>query len=167
MNKSSKTLQITRIALLIALEIVLSRFLSISTPIVKIGFAFIPLSMIAMLYGPLYSTIAAALADFIGAMLFPVGAFFPGFTLTAGLVGLTYGMFLQKNGAKSFLKVIISVLIVNIVLHLGLNTVWISMISGKGYIALLPTRVMSNVAIIPIQVVIIKFVYEMLIKKIK
>ena len=46
--------KVTRIGLLIAVEIVLSRLLSISTPITKIGFAFIPLSIIGMLYGPIW-----------------------------------------------------------------------------------------------------------------
>lgn len=166
-KNDNKTLRITRIALLIAMQIILSRFLSIATPVVKIGFAFVPLSIIGMLYGPMYSAIAAGIADYLGSNLFPIGAYHPGFTITSILVGLTYGIFLQKKGAKSFLKIIVAVFIINIVLHLGLNTYWISTISGKGYLALLPTRVMSNVAIIPIQVVTIKFVYEVFIKKLK
>ena len=46
--RSEKVRKITTIALLIAVEILLSRFLSIATPIVKIGFSFLPIAMIAM-----------------------------------------------------------------------------------------------------------------------
>ena len=62
--------KVTRIGLLIAVEIVLSRFLSISTPITKIGFAFIPLSMIGMM------TIAPALSNLLLPVITPVANLF-------------------------------------------------------------------------------------------
>ncbi len=89
---TTKTLTLS--ALLAALEIVLSRFLSISAWNTKIGFAFVPVALAALLLGPLNAGIVAALADFLGALLFPVGPYFPGFTLTAFLMGLCYGVFL-------------------------------------------------------------------------
>ncbi|MBQ5782463.1 MAG: folate family ECF transporter S component [Oscillospiraceae bacterium] len=159
--------KITRIGLLIAVEIVLSRFLSISTPITKIGFAFIPLSIIGMMYGPLYGGIAGALCDFIGAILFPIGAYFPGYTLTAFLSGATYGLFLQKDGAKSWGKITAASLIINLVYHLGINTYWTTLFTGKGYLALLPTRVFSNVVLVPMEIIVIKLAYELLVKRIK
>ena len=74
-------------------EVVLSRFLSISTESLKIGFAFVPLVCCAMLYGPVWGAVAGGLADFIGAVLFPIGPYFPGFTLTNALIGLVFGLF--------------------------------------------------------------------------
>ena len=159
--------KVTRIGLLIAVEIVLSRFLSISTPITKIGFAFIPLSMIGMLYGPLYGGIAGALCDFIGAILFPIGAYFPGYTLTAALSGATYGFFLQNGGAKSLGKVTVASVVINIVYHLGINTYWTTLFTGKGYLALLPTRIFSNVVLLPMEIVIIMLTYKFLVEKIE
>lgn len=157
--------KVTRIGLLIAVEIVLSRLLSISTPITKIGFAFIPLSIIGMLYGPIYGGIAGALCDFIGAMLFPIGAYFPGYTLTAFLSGATYGLFLQNGGAKSTAKVTVASVIINVVYHLGINTYWTSLFTGKGYLALLPTRMFSNIVLIPLEIIVIKLAYEFLVKR--
>lgn len=154
-------LKITNIALLIALEIVLSRFLSISTPIVKIGFSFIPLSMLAMLYGPFYAGAGAAIADIIGAMLFPVGPFFPGYTLTAALTGLTYGLLLYRR-PKSWGRILAAVLIVTMALNLGLNTVWIQMTTGKAYMALLAPRVIKSLAMVPIMTLLIRFAWEKL-----
>ena len=167
MNKNKFDVQkVTRIALLIALEIVLSRFLSISTPIAKIGFSFIPLAMIGMMYGPLYGGIAGGLCDFIGAILFPIGAYFPGYTLTAFLSGATYGLFLQKDGSKKWWKIIVASLIINLVYHLGINTYWTTLFTGKGYLALLPTRVFSNGVLMPMEIIVIKLVYEVLVKRI-
>lgn len=164
-NNKFDAVKITRISLLIALEIVLSRFLSISTPITKIGFAFIPLSMIGMLYGPVYGCVAGALCDFIGAILFPIGAYFPGYTLTAALSGATYGYFLRDGGAKSTAKVAAATVIINIVYHLGINTYWTTLFTGKGYLALLPTRMISNVVLIPLQIVMIKMAYKMMVER--
>lgn len=162
---NSNITKLTRTALLIAISIVLSRFLSIQTPIAKIGFSFVPLAVIGMLYGPAWAALGAAVADYIGATLFPVGAYFPGFTVTAALAGGTYGFFLQKDGAKSIVKVIAAAVVVNICWHLCLNTLWLQMITGKGYLALLPARIMSNALMVPVQAVCIKFVYEVMKKQ--
>ncbi|WP_313470196.1 folate family ECF transporter S component, partial [Carnobacterium sp.] len=62
---------ISIIGLLMALDIILTRFVAIETPIVRIGFGFLPVAIIAMLYGPWIAGIAAAITDFMGIMLFP------------------------------------------------------------------------------------------------
>lgn len=159
--RSKPALKIANIALLIALEIVLSRFLSISTPIVKIGFSFVPLSMLAMLYGPFYAASGAAIADIIGAVLFPLGAYFPGYTLTAALTGLTYGLLLYQR-PKSWWRILAAVLIVALLLNLGLNTVWIHMTTGKAYMVLLMPRIVKSLAMVPIMTLLIRFAWEKL-----
>ena len=71
--------------MLLALEIVLSRMLSIRTPITTIGFGFVPLVMAGILFGPVPAAIVAALADILGALLFPIGAYYPPLTVTSNL----------------------------------------------------------------------------------
>ena len=86
MNKIT-TKDLVMMSLLVAITIILSRFLSISTPIIKIGFSFVPLTIAGILYGPKYTMIIAVIADLIGVTLI-TGDFFPGFTVTTALVGL-------------------------------------------------------------------------------
>jgi Predicted membrane protein len=143
--------RLVQVAVLIAVEVVLSRFLSISTPIVKIGFAFLPIALVAMLYGPLWAGATGALGDFIGAILFPIGAYFPGFTLTAFLSGFVFGVVLHHN-EKKISRICAGVAVSQLLLHLGLNTVWLWMITGRGYLAILPTRVAQCALMIPIQI---------------
>lgn len=150
---TAKMLAVT--ALLIAMEVILTRFLSVQTPILRISFGFLPIVLIALIYGPLYAGIGAALADIIGATLFPAGAFFPGFTLTAFLTGLVYGLMLY-NRRKSFVHICIAVLTVTIVLQLGLDTLWLSIITGKGYLALLPARIIKTAIMAPVQIICIR-----------
>ena len=62
----TKTKHMVWMGILIAVSIVLSRFLSFSAWNVKIGFAFIPIVIGAVLFGPVQGGIAAAAADFLG-----------------------------------------------------------------------------------------------------
>lgn len=147
-----------RLALLLALEVVLSRFLSISTPYVKISFAFLPLALAGMMYGPAAGAAVGGLADFLGAMLFPVGPFFPGFTLTAALRGATYGSFLHRGGCVEPWKVAGAVAVGGIVLSLGMNTLWISLLYDAPYWGLLPPRLLQEGILMPLQFVMLMLV---------
>ena len=157
------TKKLTTVALLTATEIILSRFLSIATPIVKIGFGFVPLAMVAMLYGPLWAGFAGAMADFLGAVIFPIGAYFPGFTATAFLKGVCYGVFLHRKEI-TWKHLIVAVSIVCLVFNLGLNTLWVKIITGKGYIALVIPRILQNLVMIPLQVFALRFVSNLMKK---
>ena len=61
---------ISKIGLLMALEIVLTQFISIETPIVRIVFGFLPIAIIGMLYGPWIAGMASAITDIVGTILF-------------------------------------------------------------------------------------------------
>ena len=151
--------KLIQISLLIAIEVILTRFCSIQTPIVRIGFGFLPIAIIGMMYGPLSAGIAYAIGDLLGMALFPSGSFFPGFTLTAFLTGATYGLFLY-NKPKTWPRIIGSVLTVCLVLNLGLDTYWLSILMGKGYLALLPTRIIKAALMIPVQTLIIGIIWK-------
>lgn len=148
---NTKTLVL--MAMLTALEIVLSRFLSISAWNTKIGFAFVPVVLAALLLGSLYAGLVAALADFLGAILFPIGAYFPGFTLTAFLTGLAYGLFLYRG--QSFRRILGAVLVHQLVLSLLLNTLWISVLYGSPFTPLLLTRLPQCVILAAVQLAVI------------
>ena len=82
----TKTKKIIFTALLLAVFILLERPLSIRTISNKISFGFIPLIIAAIYLGPKYSTLIGALGDLIGAFLMPSGIYFPGFTITGGVI---------------------------------------------------------------------------------
>ena len=155
---STRTLTLT--ALLVAIEIVLSRFLSISAWNIKIGFAFVPVAIAALLLGPVWAGITAALADFLGAILFPVGPYFPGFTLTAFLMGAVYGIFFYRK--QSLTRVVLAVAVHQFVLSLLLNTLWISVLYGSPYGPLLLTRIPQSVLLAVVQVVVIEALVRLL-----
>lgn len=162
MNKKFNVKKLVQISLLVALEIILTRFCSIQTPIVRIGFGFLPVCIIAIMYGPLSAGVANAIADIMGVTLFSTGGFFPGFTLTAFLSGITYGLFLY-NKPITWPRIIGAVLTTGLLLHLVLDTYWLSILMGKGFIALLPARILKQAIMIPVQTMAIGLVWKKII----
>lgn len=138
---------------LIAIEIVLSRFLSINAWNLRIGFSFVPIAIAGMLLGPLSAGIVAAVADVLGAILFPTGPFFPGFTLTAFLTGVIWGIFLYRK--QTPLRILFAVLINQLILSFLLNSLWISVLYGSPFMPLLATRIIQTAILIPVQFIVI------------
>ncbi|MGL4484288.1 MAG: folate family ECF transporter S component, partial [Anaerovoracaceae bacterium] len=97
--KKNKTQKLVFLGILIAINVLLSKPLSINLPTIRIGFGFLPMAFMGKIYGPIWSGVACAIADLIGAFLFPTGPFFPGFTLSAFLTGLTFGVVFQNRKA--------------------------------------------------------------------
>ncbi|MCI8481922.1 MAG: folate family ECF transporter S component [Clostridia bacterium] len=161
----SKLKKVILSGILLALLIVLNRFISIKTPLLVISFSFVPIMMAAIWLGPQYSTLIAALGDFIGAILFPFGTYFPGFTVSAGLTGLIYGLFLyRKSGqemtSKQFvIRLLISNLLVLGIVEIFVVSVWLKMMYGKAYLVVVSSRVLAQVLMFPIRIITI-FVLE-------
>lgn len=144
---------IVTLGLLIAIEIVLARFLSFSVWNMKIGLGFIPIVIAAIMFGPIQAGIVGALGDFFGAILFPIGAYFPGFTLTAFLTGMVLGLFLHK---KQTMGTILAAVAVNqLILSQVLNTYWVSVLYGSPYSGIFVTRIIQTLILIPVQIAVI------------
>ena len=100
-----------------------------------------------------------AVSDLIGATLFPFGAFFPGFTVTAGLVGLIYGLFLHQkgegfHGRALWLRVVGASLCASLT-RLVLNSVWLYIMYGKGLFGMLPARFTETICMVAAQILLI------------
>lgn len=159
-----KTKDLTIMALLIALEVVLSRFLSINAWNTRIGFGFVPIVTAAILMGPVSAAVVAGVADVIGALLFPTGAFFPGFTFTALLSGTVYGLFLYKK--QTLPRIVGAVAVHQLCLSLLLNTLWISILYGSPFKGLIVTRIPQTIIIFVFQVICIPLIAQ-LVKRLK
>ena len=156
MSKNSNRLHIlVQVSLLIALEVVLSRFCSIATPVSKIGFGFIPLAVCALCYGPIWAGVAGGVADFVGAVLFPIGPYFPGFTLSNALMGVVFGLFLYRKTPRWW-HLAGAVAVNCIGISLCLSTYWLTLLGGTPFLALLPTRILQNLVTIPLQFLVLR-----------
>lgn len=143
---------LAHMSMFVVLQIVFTLFIGITTPITRITLTFIPMAVAGMLHGPVFGLIAALAADLIRASLWPIGPYFVGFSVTAALVGALYGLLLYK---KDMTKTIIFIAVFKgIVLHLFLNTFWVSFVSKVPYKVILAPRVIKVLFLIPIEIVI-------------
>lgn len=129
----------------------LERFLSYSVWNIRIGFSFIAVVIAAALLGAPYAMAVAGIGDFLGAILFPMGPYFPGFTLTAIITALCTALFIHKNATLP--KIIASVLINTVVGTLLLNVLWITIINSTSFIAILTARIPQAILMAVIQIV--------------
>lgn len=155
-KKRNPVFVLASLSMLIALQVVLSRFLSIETPFVKIGTGFLPVMLSGSLFGPMGGLIVGGVSDFLGAMLFPFGAYFPGFTITAAFSGLVYGLMLR--GKPGITRIVAAYLITTVVVTLGFNTLFTAIMYIKGtdpwhvkYLAALSTRLTQAAIMLFIQ----------------
>lgn len=165
MKQNSNVARLIILGLFIALEIILTRFLSINTPIVRIGFGFLPIAMLGIMYGPVWAAVAYAIGDLIGIMLFPSGPFFPGFTLSAVLTGLTYGFILHKKPI-SWKRVFLAAAIVCLGINLVLDTLWLYILMDKAVIGMLPARIIKVSVMLVVQTLTIPLVWNKYLKKV-
>lgn len=165
MHTKMNAKSVSMIGVLVAMEMILARFLTIHTWNLKIGFSFVPIVVAAILYGPITAGLVAAIGDVFGAILFPVGAYFPGFTLTAFLTGVVFGLFLKKN--QSVRNVVGSVLVVQLLISQCINTYWISFLYGSPYAVLFATRIYQTLAMSVVQIACILLLSKKLVPVLK
>ena len=115
-------------AMFAALSLILNQVASITIgPYIKIGFSGIPNQLADYLFGPVTG----------------------GFTFNAILASLIYGCFYYKK-KLTLKRVLLAKFVVFLVVNVILSTLWLDMLYGKGFLALLPMRALKNVIMWPI-----------------
>ena len=151
-------------AMFAALAIILNSVASISIgPYIKIGFSAIPNQLVDYLFGPVTGGLFAGILDIVKYLLKPDGAFFFGFTFNAMLAAFIYGCFYYKKKLTLW-RVLLAKLIVILVVNVVLNTLWLDMLYGKGFLVLLPARAIKNLIMWPIDSIIF-YVFTRLIEQ--
>ena len=132
--KKNQLFKIILTAILVALNIILERFMpSYSVWNNNISFGFITVAFAACYLGIPYAVAVGGLGDLIGAVIKPFGPYFVGYTITNMLVGLCLGIFLYKNA--TVLRITIATVINKLVCSLALNTIFIAVLYRGGIVA--------------------------------
>lgn len=137
-------------AMLAALSVVLGRFTIFFTPTLRLGFSFIATAAAGMLYGPVLTGLMGVVVDLLRYFIIGGGPYFPGFTLNEFLVGFIYGLFLYRR-TPTIGRVLGAELSIMLLVHFLLNPLWLSMLYGDAFIALLSARVVKNLVMLPIK----------------
>ena len=156
--KSTRCLALT--ALLIAMNIALDLMgLELRLPPdLKIGFGFLANAAVGMLFGPSVAMLAGVCTDLLGYFAggFTMGGYFPGFTLTAIVAGLFWGLWMYPRRV-SLWRAIGAKVCINLFCNIGLNTLWLTLTGGKAMSVLLVARVPKNLLMLPVEIAVLYF----------
>ena len=156
MKNRKKIMALVILALLVAMQVVLERLCAINTLTLKIGFGFVPIIVGAMLYGPIGGAVVGGLGDLIGSLIFSTGAYFPGFTVTAALVGVVWGLFLPHRDLGYPVRVLLPAVINDFILGLGVNTAFITwLFTDKHYTVMLVSRLPEYAVMLPLTLILV------------
>ncbi|MCX2454463.1 folate family ECF transporter S component [Lacticaseibacillus nasuensis] len=134
-------------AMLVAMSVVLERF-SFGTTWLQIGPGIFATLLMAYYLGPWLGAVAAAIADQLSTIL-SGGPNFLGFTLSAALAVMIYGIFLHEQPVTVWRILLATILVVGIV-YTVLNTLWVVMLGASWSTILIP-RAIKELATLPIQ----------------
>ncbi len=158
---SLKTLKsvrgITVCAMLIAVCCVLGLFKFGISQDINITFFFLPISVAAVLLGPIPAMAVGGIADILGCIIRPTGPYFPGFTINSIIMGLVFGIFFYGK-KPNLLKIIIARLILAVVIDLILIPIWLHLLYGSPLVwALFLERLVKIAVLGPIEVLLMFF----------
>lgn len=153
------TKQIAQMGLLLALAIVL-KSVAFYIPIfgvlgIRVGFMDVVVAASGAFFGPLSGMVFGVFYDLLAYLVFPTGGpYFPGFTISFALVGVLGGLFLHKRLAAGketgYRRCIALFVVIALTVDLVLNTLWLSMLTGKAFLVLLPPRLLAKAVMVPV-----------------
>ena len=140
------TKKLLLLALFAAISIIFTRFLSFYLPIiavnsVRISLGNIPIALAGLLLGPFAGAATGIVADVVGTTMFSPFGYFPGFTISAALVGFIPGILrIYIKNLDRYANVLVIILITELVTSIFLNTLWLSIMTHTKYLLLLAPR---------------------------
>lgn len=152
-------------AVLIALNIVITRLFGYDVGPVRISFTFIPLSLGSIMFGPFWGAALALIADVLGQFLKGSPPWL-GFCISTVLYGVTFGAFLYKK-PKTLLRISVCVILQQIFIDALLGSLWFYHYMGTPYLGALTMRGLDALCMIPVEIIVIKYMLKILGERIK
>lgn len=153
---------VATVGVLIALDVALSTFFIPVGDNLRIKFDFLSRAVIGMIGGPFLALSSGMIADLLGFVLHPTGAYFPGYTLSAMLGSLVYALFFYRSKIN-IIRIILAKLTVNLFINVLLGSVWSIIIGKHGYLYYLTSSVIKNSIMLPIECIMLYLLFTALI----
>ena len=141
-------------ALLCALDIIFTRFLSVMVPpglnLDRISLQFLPNALSGMMFGPFWGALICAAGDMLGMAINSGGLSpLPVFTISAATRGAIFGLLLYKKNI-TYPRALAAMAIISVVVELGMGTAWQVLFYDKGVALILmykiPVRIVTTFA---------------------
>lgn len=165
-QKSKLTTQmLVRMSLLIALNIILERYLSLRLPMLgveglRIGFGAVPVIFAGIFMGPVAGGLVGAVGDIVGFIVAPLGgAYVPHFTLTAALRGIIPGLIILLAGRGrreiGIFPLFLAISAVFVVVNILIWPYFMEIVFGPLRAVTVPPKIAEAVVAIPIYTIIL------------
>lgn len=164
--KNPATLAVT--ALMVAVGVVLHSFGTIPiSSVLMFKWAFLPMAIVGMLYGPIPAAICGGLIDVISTLMLPKtgGGFLIGITLCMVANGFLYGLFLYKS-EKLTTMIIVSTVVNFVLVTMLMTPAVLSLSLGYEFMTTFTQRLVKAL-LMPVEAVILVLVLKMLKKRLK
>ena len=156
--KSITPKRLSLLAMFIALQIVLSKFLMLQlAPSVRLSIDSVPILLAGIWFGPVAGGLVGALADFLGTILFPTaGAYFPPLTIAFLLIGLTAGVLSRVVKVKHpLLRIALIVIVSEMVGSYLFKSFALSLLTGLPFAVLLASRALPVAVVMVINTILV------------
>lgn len=146
---SDVTRKLSIAGMLAAVAIVLGFFKVPLTQLIELRFSSLPIAAAGYLLGPFWAGAVGFAADVGGYLVRPTGPFFPGFTVTSVISGLIFGVMLYGR-RPTLQRILVTQILYTVVCGILLNSLWLTILYGRGFIAVLSTRLVKELVMIPV-----------------
>ena len=146
-------------AMLSALNLAINQ---ISIPVsayLEISFDFLASAATGFLCGPWVAALSGVGTDLLGYVLRPNGPYFPGFTLSAMLLGIVYGLWYYRKPVQLW-RIICCKLTVTVLFNFFLTPLWLHIMYGQAFVLLSTMRVIKNAVKFPVDVFLLLLVLK-------
>lgn len=150
------------IAVFIAMKIVVGL---IRIPVgenLRISITFIIVALEASITGPVCGMVSGAVTDTLSFIIFPDGAYFPGYTLTAMAGELIYALFLYQKKI-TVTRIGAAKICNNYLVNVCMGSLWSSILYDKAFIYYASVSIVKNTILLPFEITILVVVFNLLI----
>ncbi len=145
--------------MLSAIAIVLGFFKIPLTQLVELRFSSLPVAAAGYLFGPVCAGAVGFVADVGGYLVRPTGPFFPGFTITSIVSGIIFGCILHGH-KPSLRRILAAQILYTLICGILLNSLWLTILYGRGFIAVLSARLVKELIMIPVNTAMLAVLME-------
>ena len=162
MQKIKNTKVIAVMGMLIAVSVILGYMKIPVNSLIEIRFTNLPIALGGVLLGPLAGGLVGALSDIVQYIAKPTGPYFPGFTISYGLTGVIFGLILKKDSSSAITmkRIVLAEICVTLLVTIPLNSFWLALLYGKGFITVLGSRLLKEIVMLPINTILLATVVK-------
>lgn len=149
-------------ALVIAMRVAMAGIFIPVGPNLRVYFHFFVTAFGGLVCGPVMALMIGFGADILGVLLFPSGAYFFGYTLSAMAGALVYGLFLYKRPI-SMVRIALCKAVVSIGVNVLLGSLWSALLYSKGYYYYFVQSITKNILLLPVEVVVLYLFFKLIL----